>query len=66
MVVTNVEPGGPAATAGLRRRDVIIEANRDPTPSVEGLETALDADDERALLLVRRGDGTMFVAIERD
>ncbi len=52
--------------AGLRRRDVIIEANREPTPSVEDLEKALDADADRALLLVRRGDGTMFVAIGRE
>ena len=66
VVVTDVDPEGAAAAAGLRRRDVIIEANRKPTPSVEDLEKALDVDDERALLLVRRGEGTMFVAIEKD
>ena len=64
VVVTEVDPDGPAAAAGLRRRDVIIEANRKTTPSVEKLEEALDSDEERALLLVRRGKGTMFVAIE--
>lgn len=65
VVVTDVDPEGPAAEAGLRRRDVIVEANRVPTPGLEGLEKALHEDEERALLLVRRGDGTMFVAIER-
>jgi serine protease Do len=65
VVVTDVDPEGAAAEAGLRRRDVIVEANRKPTPDVAALEEALDADEERALLLVRRGDGTMFVAIER-
>ncbi len=66
VVVTDVEPDGAAAEAGLRRRDVIIEANRKQTPSVEDLEKALDVDGERALLLVRRGEGTLFVAIEKD
>src|SRR4030095_5701265 len=28
VVVTQVEPGGPAAEAGLRRGDVILEVNR--------------------------------------
>jgi len=66
VVVTDVDADGPAAAAGLRRRDVIIEANRQATPSVEKLEEALDSDEERALLLVRRGEGTMFVAIEHE
>ena len=65
VVVTDVDPEGPAGDAGLRRRDVIIEANRKQTPDLESLEEALGQDEERALLLVRRGDGTMFVAIER-
>jgi len=66
VVVTDVDPEGPAATAGLRRRDVIIEANRQATPSITRLEEALESDEERALLLVRRGEGTMFVAIEHE
>ncbi len=65
VVVTDVDPDGAAGDAGLRRRDVIIEANRERTPDLESLEAALDRDEERALLLVRRGDGTIFVAIER-
>jgi serine protease Do len=65
VIVTDVDPDGAAGDAGLRRRDVIIEANRKQTPDLKSLEQALDQDEERALLLVRRGDGTMFVAIER-
>jgi serine protease Do len=66
VVVTSVEPGGPASEAGLRRRDVILEVNRESIDDEEGLREKLGDVSTSALLLVRRGDATLFVALKRD
>ncbi|HEV7731753.1 MAG TPA: DegQ family serine endoprotease [Candidatus Binatia bacterium] len=66
VVVTQVEPGGPAAEAGMRRGDVILEVNRAPVKDVAAYRKALkDAGAGKSVLfLVRRGDNTIFLAIK--
>jgi serine protease Do len=66
VVVTEVEPGSPADEAKLRRGDVILEVDRGEIADVSELKQRLDAaDDERgALLLIRRGDATLFVPLK--
>ena len=66
VVITSVEPGGPASEAGLRRRDVILEVNRESVNDEEALRKKLDNVKTSALLLVRRGDATLFVALKHD
>jgi S1-C subfamily serine protease len=64
LVVTSVEPGGPASEAGLQQGDLIEQANRQPVKSVEDLRAAIQGAGERPLLLlVTRGDGTVFVTV---
>ena len=65
VVVTNVEPGGPAAEAGLQQGDLIEQANRQPVRSAEDLRAAVQAAGDRpVLLLVTRGDeGSLFVTV---
>src|SRR5690606_33483239 len=53
-VVAVVEPGGPAAAAGLRRGDVILEINREAVRSPNDVAKLLHGAD-RALVLVQRG-----------
>ena len=65
VVITSVEPGGPASEAGLRRRDVILEVNRESINDESTLREKLNAVKKSALLLVRRGDATLFVALKR-
>jgi serine protease Do len=65
VVVTEVAPDGPAAPAGIRPGDVIVEADRKAVKSAAELERALDASGDRALLLVRRGESALYVAIDR-
>jgi serine protease Do len=64
-VVTSVEPGSPADDARLRRGDVILEVDRAEVNNVGDLRAQLEAADNSALLLVRRGDATIFVPIKR-
>jgi serine protease Do len=65
VVVTEVEPDGPAAEAGLRRGDVIAEVNRRPVHNAAQYEKAvkMSGKGKSVLFLVRRGDNTIFLAI---
>ncbi|GAB4278094.1 MAG: DegQ family serine endoprotease [Deferrisomatales bacterium] len=65
VVVSGVEPGSPAAAAGLRRGDVILEVNQEPVADLEGYRKALreGREAESVLFLVRRGQGTLYVVV---
>jgi len=65
VVVTAVEPGSPADEANIRRGDVILEVDRSTVKDVADLRQKLSRTDQGALLLVRRGDATLFVAIKK-
>ena len=66
VVVTQVEPGGPAAEAGLRRGDVILEVNRKPVKNAAAYQKAVRelGKGKSLLFLVRRGDNTIFLALK--
>ena len=65
VVVTDIAIGSPADEAGLRRGDVILEANRLPVKTLADLHDQLSVDTEKGtLLLVRRGETTLFVALK--
>ena len=64
VVVTAVRPVGPAADAGLRPGDVILELGSDPVKDADDLKQRL-ADEERAVLLIGRGDSTIFTTIRK-
>jgi serine protease Do len=64
LVVTNVDPSGPAADAGFRRGDVIQEVDGEKVESAAALRRQLaTAGDRPALVLVRRGDATLFFTL---
>jgi serine protease Do len=65
VLITSVKPGSPADDAQLRRGDVILEVDRSAIQDVGGLRSQLDAADEGVLLLIRRGDSTVFVPLKR-
>ena len=65
VVVTAVAPGSPAEEAGVRRGDVILEVDRYEVKNTAQLQEKLEESDEGTLLLVKRGDATLFVPIKR-
>ncbi|MEE8557630.1 MAG: DegQ family serine endoprotease [Myxococcota bacterium] len=65
VVITDVEPGSPAYDEGLRRGDVIVEANHHEVHRLNDLVDQLAEGRDRVLLLVKRGDGTLFVVVPR-
>ncbi|MEW6489239.1 MAG: DegQ family serine endoprotease [Thermodesulfobacteriota bacterium] len=65
LIVAAVEPGGPAAGAGLRRGDVILEVNQKEVADLAAYRTALQdtKSKESVLFLVKRGQGTLYVVV---
>ena len=65
VVVTEVRPGSPAEEAGLQRGDVIIEVDREEVKNTDDLQAKLEGDDESVLMLIRRGESTLYVPMKR-
>jgi serine protease Do len=65
LVVTEVEPGGPAEDAGLRPGDVLTRVNRQDVDSIGEYNKALDATPQGkpVLLQVERQGNTFFIAL---
>jgi serine protease Do len=61
-VVAQVEPDGPAAEAGVRVGDVIVEADRRKISAAADLDAAVaeEGKDGKILLLINRGGDTFF------
>lgn len=65
VVIAEVQPGTPAADAGLRRGDVVQEVNRRKVTNLTSFERELRAaGSDGVVLLINRGGSTMFVAIQ--
>jgi S1-C subfamily serine protease len=67
MVVTDIDPAGVAAEAGMQPGDVIEQVDRQPTRSVEELDAALDrARDRPALLLINRRGASAYLTLRQN
>jgi len=64
VVVTSVDPAGPAGAAGIQRGDLIQEVNRQPVRSADDLRAAIDKSSNKpVLLLLYRGGDTVYLAV---
>ena len=63
--VTSVQTGSPADQAGIRKGDIILEINRHSIKDVEDFRSLTQAlgPDDRVLVLLKRGRGTIFLSI---
>ena len=65
VVVVAVRPGSSAESAGLHKRDIILEVNRETVGNVESYGRAIRAGNGKSLLLlVKRDDATIFVPVK--
>jgi len=62
VVVTDIDPSSPLASAGLRTGDVIQEVNHQPVKTVAQLQEAIHKAGDNPLLLVNRKGSTLFLA----
>jgi serine protease Do len=65
VVVTEVESGSIAATAGIEPGTVIVQVNRKPVKSAAEFKRAVDksSGDKRVLLLLRKGDMQQYLVL---
>jgi len=65
VVVTRVEPGSPAADAGIQAGDVVQEVNRKAVKNVEDFVQKVDKakGQDNVLLLIQRGQNNLFAAL---
>jgi serine protease Do len=65
VIVTKVTPGSPAETAGIQHGDLIKEVNRQKVTNTTEYKKALakSKPGDSVLLLMRRQDATLFVAV---
>jgi serine protease Do len=61
LIITNVTPGGPAASKGLRPGDVILEVNQSPVATAADVQDAIDRSKSSGrgtvLMMVQQPDG---------
>ncbi len=64
LVISNVDPNGPSADAGLQRGDVITSANKQPTRTGADLASAIQrAGDKPILLLINRRGQPLYIPV---
>jgi serine protease Do len=67
VIVTAVNPQGPAAEVGIREGDVIMKVNRKDIKSVEDFDREVSKVDTggNLLFLLKRGNANLFVAFAK-
>ena len=66
LVVVNVESGSPAAEAGLRRRDIILEVDQVPARDLQNFQKKIETykKGDTILFLIKRDDTSLFVTLK--
>jgi len=64
VLVSEVEDGTPAARAGIRAGDVILEVNRRRVRDVRSFEEALGGAEQDALLFVQRDGRSQYIVLK--
>ncbi len=67
LIVTGVDPTGVAADAGIRRGDIILEVNQEPVRTISDFQKIVREakKGEMMLFLVKRQEGSLYIAVEK-
>lgn len=66
VIVTSVQRGTPAAEAGLRRGDVIVEIDRKHIENLDDFRKVMDDyDEDRVMVVIYRGGGYFYRIIRQ-
>jgi serine protease Do len=66
VIVTDVERGTPAARAGLRRGDVIIEIDKQQIENLDDFKSVMDDyKGDKVMVVIYRGGGYFYVMIKQ-
>jgi len=67
LIVTGIDPQGVASQAGIRSGDIIVEANQKEVATVAEFKKMVDETKkgEMMLFLVRRQEGTLYIAVQK-
>ncbi len=64
ILISKIQPGSPAANAGLRASDIILSVNKRPVATFEEFEKAIKVESRGLLLNIQRGNRGLFVLIQ--
>jgi serine protease Do len=67
LIVTDLDPGGVAAEAGIRRGDIILEINQSPAYTISEFQKKVREakPGEMMLFLIKRTEGSLYIAVEK-
>ena len=66
VIVTDVQRGTPAAKAGLRRGDVIVEIDKKQIENLDDFRSVMDDyDDDKVMVVIFRGGGYFYTMIRQ-
>ncbi len=67
LIITDLDPAGVAADAGLRRGDIIMEINQSPVYTISAFQKKVGAakKGEMMLFLIKRREGSLYIAVEK-
>jgi serine protease Do len=67
LIITDLDPSGVAAEAGLRRGDIIVEINQSPVNTISEFQKKVGETEkgEMMLFLIKRREGSLYIAVEK-
>jgi serine protease Do len=66
VIVTDVQRGTPAAKAGLRRGDVIVEVDKKQIENLDDFRKVMDDyDEDKVMVVIFRGGGYFYIVIKQ-